>query len=537
MAVLLRDIYSALKSAGFSVGIFADLDNAVERPHFITQADKTPDRDALNICTLSELTELAPEARRGCCFLCGDTTAGTVAQLFGAQVLTLGEGGALTDAVNVISRVFADAVRVSQVTSRIFNTLSDDSALKNILHTAGQALGFQMVLGDMSHTVLTHNVPDIPPEEKDWDLFVGRGIAPAFNSVSGCRTYDRIELPCGSTLVLCHNAKLGLYNAMCDISTGGRSAACLAVLTNREYLNESELRILSAMCQALILELERHARPDVVRTLSYEGFLINLLESRISNPDHISVLASKLSLPTDGFFAVFAIDFSSAHDGATIVPMRELLDNIEAALGESRAVNHNGKIVALVDFRDREGFAAKDYTRLLELVDSYGLYCGMSRPFRRLRDAHSHYIEALDCTAIARYTAFIPRSHISDGINYYERCEPFVFIHEAAERGVDLHKFVHPFAIALNEYDLEHDTDYLHTLYEYIRIPKKPQAAEALFIHRNTLDYRLKKIQELVEFSWDDGETLARLFWSISIIFYIRARHDYNESIGAPHEF
>lgn len=534
MSITLGDIALALHNAGYDVGVFASTDRPVTGLHLLTGAGDRPERDALNLCPASVF--LQTEGTDGLAFACTAdcSLSAEAAAQSGADLLLLRGGAGPAHAANTIMKELADHAFAAEVSARMFAALTDESALKEIVNIAGEALGCQIVLADPAHNVLVHNVPDIPVEEDRWDVFVGRAIAPDLSRDSGCRICGRIELSSHCVLSLVDNARLGVSNIICDITADGRQIACLSILSDKQSFSSRQYRVVSALCDAAVLELQTHSTPDTVRALSYEGFLINLLESRITNPDHIRVLASKILMPAESYFAVFAFELPETEfDGPTRAPLREMVDEIESALKECRAVSHNGRIIALVDYHDRDGFAARDYTRVRELIARWRLNCGMSRPFNRLLDVHKHFLEALDSAEIAKYTAFLNTSGFGEDINYYERCEPLILMHEAAEHGVDLRKFVHPFAVKLCDYDRAHDTEYIRTLFEYIRTPKKPQAAEALFIHRNTLDYRLKKIQELVQFPWDDGETLSRMFFSIIILMYLSARDKYNSGESA----
>lgn len=59
--------------------------------------------------------------------------------------------------------------------------------------------------------------------------------------------------------------------------------------------------------------------------------------------------------------------------------------------------------------------------------------------------------------------------------------------------------FCHNNILKLHEYDCSNGTDYIKTLYEYyINMGNKTKTATALFIHRNSLTYRLKKISNII---------------------------------------
>ena len=72
----------------------------------------------------------------------------------------------------------------------------------------------------------------------------------------------------------------------------------------------------------------------------------------------------------------------------------------------------------------------------------------------------------------------------------------------------NLMDFCSPMLLKLLDYDRENQTDLMNTLYEYLDCSQNTQlAAERLFIHKNTLLYRLNKIRSIIDndltYSWD----------------------------------
>ncbi|MDQ5823993.1 MAG: helix-turn-helix domain-containing protein [Chloroflexota bacterium] len=69
----------------------------------------------------------------------------------------------------------------------------------------------------------------------------------------------------------------------------------------------------------------------------------------------------------------------------------------------------------------------------------------------------------------------------------------------------------------LRQYDLEHHGDLVKTLWAYLRHGgNSVQTANALFIHRNSLRYRLARIQALTSLDPDDPD--ARLVLQIALV-------------------
>ncbi|PRW63218.1 PucR family transcriptional regulator [Actinopolyspora mortivallis] len=64
----------------------------------------------------------------------------------------------------------------------------------------------------------------------------------------------------------------------------------------------------------------------------------------------------------------------------------------------------------------------------------------------------------------------------------------------------------------LREHDRNHGTEYLNTLYSWLRRPGDPRtASRELRVHPNTFRYRMKRLNELVEVDLDDPEVRAAL--------------------------
>ena len=75
----------------------------------------------------------------------------------------------------------------------------------------------------------------------------------------------------------------------------------------------------------------------------------------------------------------------------------------------------------------------------------------------------------------------------------------------------------------LLEYDGIHNSDYAKTLYYYIKYGGSiQQVAAKMTCHRNTINYRIKKIRELLPVSIDDNETCFLLYLAYTIQDYLQ---------------
>ena len=97
------------------------------------------------------------------------------------------------------------------------------------------------------------------------------------------------------------------------------------------------------------------------------------------------------------------------------------------------------------------------------------------------------------------------------------------YIRACATRELPPEVLAEPMLLTLLRFDRENGTSYYDTLRTFLLNERSiPKTAEALIIHRTTLTYRLRKIEELVRLNLDDDEQRQYLLFSFFILEGIR---------------
>lgn len=139
-------------------------------------------------------------------------------------------------------------------------------------------------------------------------------------------------------------------------------------------------------------------------------------------------------------------------------------------------------------------------------VDVFNLYAGVSLPFSDwmlLRDSFSQ--------AEAAYEHCSKAMPVSYGINY-----AWDFVLDSIEDKLAESGMLHPAVHILKDFDAVNGTEFARTLYTYLACERSNvRTASALFIHRNTLKYRLEKIEDLIDVDLDDFGTRMHLMLSL----------------------
>ncbi|MGV6936810.1 helix-turn-helix domain-containing protein [Paenibacillus sp. CMM36] len=174
-------------------------------------------------------------------------------------------------------------------------------------------------------------------------------------------------------------------------------------------------------------------------------------------------------------------------------------------LPDSRWIVYQGRIVFLISLVDSSCKIIAEDKRFLEFLQVNGLTASLSNCFSHLTFLRKYYKQCLTAVEIDF------QLNSNKPVYMYEDylCE---HIGRIISEQNDLADFCHPVIQKLIAYDNGHKTSLLPTLEAYLQYVDTPNlAAKTLFIHRNTLFYRINRIRELFEVDLSDGDIRLKL--------------------------
>ena len=181
-------------------------------------------------------------------------------------------------------------------------------------------------------------------------------------------------------------------------------------------------------------------------------------------------------------------------------------------VGDAVVLEGEDDVVAIVHRSRQSGETWVPEEAFEQQVVRSGVFCGLSEPFDGIGLLHDQCILAR--TALRRAVS----QGEGPGIFRYRDCMFQHLLGICAEH-VDPICLCEPDVLALLAYDAEHRTELLPTLRCYLEHGSNiVRAAEAMFVHRNTLVYRLGRIQELVGLDLDETDKRLSILFSCKII-------------------
>ena len=387
-----------------------------------------------------------------------------------------------------VTGILSEQARLDSAFARLISVSAAGKGIQGILDCAYSIVGNPMILIDSSYKLIACNQdiaafrPDIAEQQK-------RGFVLSANieEMKKERIYEEIRqtrYPCYSVQSR-DGQQVGWINAL--VLAEGMEVAQLGVPEINRSFKTSDFEIVHFLCKLLSLELQKN--DDFRRNMGYmhSVLLCDLIQGLIPDDNTALLRAEQLGWDLGGRMCLVTV-FDAAY-GMFDRKARIIADKIHEMIPNSRWAFFENKAVFLVSWESLFP-GGETEEALQQYLGNNALFCACSTEFSGLLDVRSAYGQTLRAYEIG--CRLEPEEKI-------HRYEDFVCPHISQilrERG-DLRSFCHPGVLKLAEEDKSGDAKLVSTLRAYLRYPDNPgAAAQALFIHKNTLFYRIHKIRE-----------------------------------------
>ncbi len=258
------------------------------------------------------------------------------------------------------------------------------------------------------------------------------------------------------------------------------------------------LRMLSSVTGYTLLSYS----PELLyRTNDYQSFLYNLL---IGTPlENLPEAYRTMKFQENMSLLYFRPENSDTPPSKG----RLLREAFHRELPDCHVITYRKATIVVCSKKD-----AESVQHLLDLFPAkYNESVGISKPFHRIELLREALSEAQDALSTGKLLDPVRR------IFPFEEFSVSIMLRHFSEKE-DLSRYTHPAIHELKQYDEEYHTKLLPTIREYIQNSGSiKKTAEALFMHRNSVIYRLRKAEEISGLCLDDPDTQFALRVSFCI--------------------
>lgn len=412
------------------------------------------------------------------------------------------------DVFNMAKDLIYEDLRGKSIFFELAQMAMGEKKMGCIINAAATLLGNALILVDLGQKVLAYST-NYEIMDPLWAQNIERGYC-SYEFVQKVRNSKHMQewSRRGNEIQLITLPGDMQPKLVARIVHGGHVAGAVVMIEHHTPIARSHKRLLPLVGRLLFDVHYRNSDTGGTHESFYSAILYNLLdEPNISNTmEYITM--SKIDFPAK--MQVVVARFVRRMENRYI--KRTFSMELERIFPKGYSVQYKSYIGILVP-----DVSEKQAQELARLAVNEDVSIGVSWPFSNIAEFKRHFNQAV--SSIKQAQRFGRANEVFDysDFHYYDLLYNYT-------GKIPLKHYCHPALRVLREYDKANNTELYVTLRTYLEHKNNLRAtAEALFIHRNTLVYRINRINELLKLDLGNINVIYSLVDSFRIEAFLKA--------------
>ena len=426
------------------------------------------------------------------------------------NLILASDAAALEEMVNRIGSFFAKLQELSRLYQ---NTMIHRLNLQDILRQATDILDNPMLVADPNNEIVA--MSEVDWDDSAWQKFQEMKCLPYHPDMvqsyhefaERVRHGKLVEVVDGR-----HKKSYFIRGALVD---GLNLIGQLQVFSRNHEFTEIDVEMVSVLGGILTAEIVRSAgNGDVIRSSS-DYFISDLIRGNLRNPELVEARLSYLNWRLRKFKYLLLVQWEE--EDRNIDFRDACMAALNSIFPDGRCVLDGVNMVVMFSTDEKLKVSAPPIDTIRAYLSKTGLVGVLSMPFTHLHEAAYRYGQTCDILSLNR------RLGREDQFLLAEASSFELLLQEASQK-YNLLDYCHPLVRDLMEYDQREGKDYLTTLRAYALCGMNfTRAAELLHMHRNSVIYRMKQIEEILDFDFSTAEFGFHIDLSFRILDYLEA--------------
>jgi sugar diacid utilization regulator len=278
-------------------------------------------------------------------------------------------------------------------------------------------------------------------------------------------------------------------------------------------ISAGRANLLPIIAQLISVELQKSDFYLTNKATYYEHLLTQLLDN--THPIDNKMFGKRLSLfgyTLERYKYVVYVDFRD--EDFDIRRIRSFAGRFRTNIPNSLYFIHERNILYLTSRANDPAIPDTEIAAWQRIIASTGIRIGVSSMFENIAQMQTHLKQARSVIDTGRR---FPDAGAICSFDAYRLADMVVHMPE----DMDYYYYCYPPLRRLIDRDEQNDTNLTNTLYKYLENPTRPaEVCKELFIHKNTLYYRLDKIREIMQTDFKTADVIAQLHLTFQILKY-----------------
>lgn len=396
--------------------------------------------------------------------------------------------------------------------SKALHGLFQSASLKELVERGRQLMTNPLIVTDLAHRVLEMSTEEGLCKPK-WMEISETGVVPLSDTIldvyhrslllhKPLRNHDVLDEVDVMRMAISHDAQIiGFIEVPCYNGIPGPE--------------EQELIVFFADVACLIMK--RDMGYLYAPTNDRDFFISDLLEGRIKDENTCRSRCKALHWNAGENFRVFTIGPKGENTGSLGELLGMGLQQLSELLPKAVCFRYGSRLKLLVPTAENFALDGRLFDDIISWLKQSGFEAGVSRTTTLLTEIAHANRQSEKALAMGQ----VLKSE--DILFFYDKYSIYDLLESCADH-MDIMRFCHSAVFTLADYDRLHQTALLETLRAYLYTGKNVAEASAkLYIHRNTMNNRLQKINDLICTDLEDSENIFHLMLSYHILEYYGA--------------
>ena len=390
--------------------------------------------------------------------------------------------------------------------------LSHATTLQQICDQAHEILGNPVFIKDMAHTTLAYT-RTVEVDDESWQTAVVEARADR-NTINQAREVNVLhESSSGRQMpVIVTDGAIPFPRIIKTLTLAGQPVGVMVLTAYFCPLGEYDRELLELISGYAVALMAREPRGSIGGQHPVENYFIKLLEGSGDSRERVQQRLDALGYACHPSTYVLCICPVEDLQQNECEDLRLILNEFQQ-LQYCHTFLYNSALVCVYGSDKDISNWEEETPELTKLLCRWELRAGVSRRICSMERLKEYYRQAQETLSVGNRLNRRFRYYLYDNLSSFLLFERL----QESELGLYCHQKIQE----LGEYDRAHNTELCATLQVYLEQTKSlVRTAEILFIHRNTVRYRINKCEELLGSKLEDGNEIFAYILSLRLLEY-----------------
>lgn len=420
----------------------------------------------------------------------------------------------LLEIINHIQEALVEQQSLDFWSGELMSLLAENTNLHELIVMGRKILGNPVFITDTHGKCIGISQEEIP-DDIAWSEFSASGHISYNSYIYGSTKQMHSAIDNSVTPFIWADSNIKYRRILSKLALHKKRLGTMTVVEYTRPFKNEDIALATLLSDIFCIALHGTDPVEFGMQGKAENILEELISGNITKYD-IEMLEAKRNLKKMipmASLCILSIDASKIIDNSHLsaTSFKGILEN---EFKNSLSIEYKGYFTFLLTSEKKQYPFNNEVALLKDFLDNKPMCAGISQNFYKLEDIQGQYLKSVKALELGKMMKATETVYTYDDYAIYH-------IAQECSKNEELKKYYHPSLQKLIEYDDRNHTELIQTLTAYIACFRNiTDTAGELHIHRNSLIYRLEKINEITKADLSNSNILLQFHMTLKLMEY-----------------